>query len=222
MTTDTPPRRAAGTARGGRGATIAAVVCLVLGLGALGWSTWDLFWRPVVDPQAAATEVAALRAAWSEPGPAGPPLVLPGEPVALVRIPRFGTEVEYLVLAGTDPATLARGLGWYNGTAAPGEPGNFAVAGLRGTAGPLAAIAGLRAGDHVLVETRAAIHTYEITNDPAGTTVGETDTWVVQPVPGRPEVRPSEALLTLTTSGDLFRSGDRTVAFGRLEASRTK
>ena len=201
--------------------TLGAVAFLVIGLGALGWSVYELLLNPPVDQQASAQQRAALRQAW-ESGATASPTVQPGEAVALLRIPRLGDDFEQVVLAGTAPAVLRRGLGWYDGTAAPGEIGNFAVAGLRGTRGPFAALGDLRAGDQVIVETRTSVYTYELTNNPAELTVRDTDTWVIQPVPGRPEVKPTEALITLTTSQALFRSDDRTVAFGRLVSAAQK
>ncbi len=225
MAAETTPRRALPEKRGrrGRGLTIAGVVLLVLGLGSLGWSSYDLFWNPLVDPQVAAAEASDLRSRWqTEPVSTEPARPRPGEAVALLRIPKFGDAFEQPILAGTNQATLKRGLGWYDGTAAPGEVGNFAVAGHRGATGPFAPIMNLVVGDHVIVETRNAVYTYELTNNPAAMTVKDTDTWVIQPVPGKPEVRPTEALITLTTCQDLFRSPDRTIAFGKLVSTATK
>ena len=109
-----------------------------------------------------------------------------------------------------------------SGTAAPGQVGNFAVAGVRGLHGPFARLTELAAGDEVIVETASAVYTYALTNNPVELTVTDTDTWVLQPVPAQPEVRPSQALLTLTTSQDLFRSDTRTVAFGALVSTQSK
>jgi sortase A len=201
---------------------VAGVTLLVVGLGALGWSSYDLFWNPLIDPQVAAAEASDLRDEWRQPPPAEPVRPLPGEAVALIRIPKFGAEFEQPVLAGTDQPTLKKGLGWYDGTAAPGQVGNFAVAGHRGATGPFAPIMELHGGDQVIVETREATYTYELTNNPADMTVKDTDTWVIQPVPGKPELRPTEPLITLTTCQDLFRSPDRTIAFGRLVATQSK
>ena len=50
----------------------------------------------------------------------------------------------------------------------------------------------------------------------------DTDTWVLDPVPGEPESKPTKALLTLTTCQDLFRSPDRSVGFGHLASTKTK
>ena len=222
--TETAPRRALREKRGrrGRGLTVAGVTLLALGLGALGWSSYDLFWNPLVDPQVAAAEASDLRDEWQAPAPAEPARPLPGDAVALMRIPKFGAEFEQPVLAGTDQPTLKKGLGWYDGTAAPGAVGNFAVAGHRRTSGPFAPIMDHAVGDEVVGETRDAIFTNALTNNPAELTVKDTDTWVIQPVPGKPEVRPTEALLTLTTCEDLFRSADRTIAFATLVDTRAK
>jgi sortase A len=50
-------------------------------------------------------------------------------PEAILRIPRIGLEVP--VLEGTDKLTLNRGVGWIEGTARPGGPGNIGIAGHR-------------------------------------------------------------------------------------------
>ena len=219
--TTTTPRRAAKPRRAGRWVVSVGVLVLVVALGALGWSSYELLAKPPVDPQASAAEVAQLRERWRSEPDADPAAALPGEPVALLRVPAWG-DGEHLVVAGTDAASLTRGVGWYAGTAAPGQVGNFAVAGVRGLHGPFARLTELAAGDEVIVETASAVYTYALTNNPVELTVTDTDTWVLQPVPAQPEVRPSQALLTLTTSQDLFRSDTRTVAFGALVSTQSK
>ena len=47
-------------------------------------------------------------------------------------------------------------------------------------------------------------------------TVKDVDTWVLDPVPGKTNVKPTRALITLTTCQDLFHSPDRSVGFGHL------
>jgi sortase A len=49
-----------------------------------------------------------------------------------------------------------------------------------------------------------------------------TDTWVVDPVPGRPRAEPTRRLLTLTTCNPRWASTERLIVFGHLESSRTK
>ena len=49
-----------------------------------------------------------------------------------------------------------------------------------------------------------------------------TDTWVIDPVPGKPELNPTSALITLTTCPDLFHSSKRSVGFGHLVRTERK
>lgn len=221
--TASPARRALRTGRGLRPGFIVGLVILVGGLGAIGWSAYAVLWRPPVDARAATQAVADLRRQWADgvdPLEAVAELE-PGAPVATARIPALGDE-ELLVLAGTDDAVLTRGLGWYDQTAAPGTVGNFALAGLGQLRGPLADLGALSAGDQVVVETRTAVFTYTLTNEPGDTVVADTDTWVIQPVPGHPETAPTEALLTLTTDGGAFQSGTRTIAWATLADTELK
>lgn len=44
----------------------------------------------------------------------------------------------------------------------------------------------------------------------------DTDSWVLLPVPGQPDVPPHQAVITLTTGQDFIRSSDRSVGFGIL------
>ncbi len=212
------PRRA--VRRRGRVATWIPIAFLVPLLGLFGWSAYDLYLAPAVDPAASAQQVAALRQSW-DAGPRDPLLAAPGEAVAILRIPALGGR-EYPVLVGTSDDVLALGVGWYEGTAAPGEVGNFAVAGHRGLSGPLSRLDELPAGAEIVVETQAATHTYVLDSAPGLTRVAASDTWVVQPVPGEPELRPTRALITLTTAGDLVASDARLVATGPLADTRPK
>jgi sortase A len=68
-----------------------------------------------------------------------------GQAFALIRVPRFGSDYVRPVVKGTDLSVLDEGVGHYEGTAAPGEVGNFALAGHRVTyAKPFGQIAELR------------------------------------------------------------------------------
>ena len=127
------------------------------------------------------------------------------------------------MVAGTTLADLARGVGHYDATAAPGEVGNFALAGHRVTHGePFARLRTLRRGDEVVVETREAVFTYVMDTSPGDLTVKATASWVLEPVPDDPGASPTRALITLTTCQDLFHSPDRSVGFGHLASTRDK
>jgi sortase A len=149
--------------------------------------------------------------------------VIPGEAIGLLRIPAFGADYEVPILNGTDLSVLSKGVGHYESTAAPGQIGNFAVAGHRVTHGqPFAQLLDLKQGDEVIVETRDAIYTYALDDSPRQLTVKDSDTWVIDPVPGQPDIKPTQPLITLTTCQDLFRSADRSIGFGHLISTQNK
>lgn len=125
--------------------TVVGVLLVVAGFGCLGWVAWQYFGTNVTSEKAFHEETSQLREQWSAPGrkPAGnsqgtgelTPAVIPGDAMALLRIPAFGPDYEVPILSGTDLAILDRGVGHYTTTAMPGEVGNFAVAGHRVTHG---------------------------------------------------------------------------------------
>ena len=157
-----------------------------------------------------------------------PASTIPGNAVGLLRIPEFGPDFEVAVMTGTTPYALNVGVGWFENTAAPGQVGNFAVAGHRGASGPFVPLLDLRPGARIVVETRKEIHVYALTTSAADLTVDKTETWVVHPVPvppatgRRPVTEPTERLITLVTCRNFFHSPERSVAFGELVETITK
>ncbi|GAA3567042.1 hypothetical protein GCM10022197_23910 [Microlunatus spumicola] len=240
MTTEAPERgtRDARARRARRrrpsALTTLGVALLVAGLACLGWVGYQYVGTNVVAERTFDQQTQGLREQWRSAPPPAPPAgdpgvatgrtaEVPGSAIALLRVPRFGDTYEVPVVAGTDLRDLSRGVGHYDETAAPGEVGNFAVAGHRVTHGePFAKLLTLRKGDRVVVETRAAVFTYVMDTSPADLTVEETAGWVLDPVPDQPGADPTRALITLTTCQDLFHSPDRSVGFGHLESTRNK
>ncbi|MDO5092781.1 MAG: class E sortase [Propionibacteriaceae bacterium] len=219
-----PPRRRPGL----RLATI--VVSLVLVLGAAGFVAWE-FWGTAVVARAKAQERAAeLRARWDFTTPQErsqvPRLVVnpgSGEPQWLMRIPELWGEDTWPVVVGVAADDLTGGIGWYPGTAQPGQPGNFGVTGYCLTRGePFRQLRELPVGAEVIVETADATFTYELMSSAASLTVQQDDSWVLDPVPGRPDETPSQALMTLTTCEDLYPTSERSVAFGVLKTTELK
>jgi sortase A len=138
-----------------------------------------------------------------------------GDPFAMVYIPRLRSKTWATpVINGVDDASLAKGVGYYPGTAAPGEIGNFALAGHRATNGePLRDIDQLRAGDLVIVRTREAWFTYSLDRDQI---VSPQDVWVIDPVPFRNEGQLLGRRITLTTCHPRWSSEQRWVWWGSL------
>ncbi|WHT19538.1 class E sortase [Crossiella sp. CA-258035] len=86
-----------------------------------------------------------------------------GEGFAKVYIPAFGPDYVYTVLEGTTDQILEVGPGHYKGTAYPGQPGNFAVAGHRvGKGAPFNDIDLLESCDAILVETQTDWFVYRM------------------------------------------------------------
>jgi sortase A len=117
--------------------------------------------RAAVAPRSLKTPDRVDRRLWSEQrvrayeAIRGQPLA---PPLAVLRVPGAGIEVP--VLPGTDEATLNRAVGWIDGTARPGEPGNVGIAGHRD--GFFRGLKDLAVGDRITLETVQRTEEYVI------------------------------------------------------------
>lgn len=212
----------------------AMVLAGVVMLGYVGWQMWGTNY---VSERKQREAVASLERTWREgpaPGDSGedgdgaePAAVPLGAASALIRIPRFGDDYVMPVFEGVADEVLARGFGHFDGSADPGERGNYALAAHRVTHGePLRDMPLLRPGDEVLVETRDMRYTYVLDTDPNDLVVTFRDVWVVDPAPVNPTggVGPADdpQLITLTTCAELFHTDERMIAFGHLVSAEEK
>ena len=207
------------------------VLLIVGGLGLLGYVAWQFWGTNWVSHRTHERIVSQVEEEWERDatgstGTAGAAVEVPeGNVTALVRIPRFGDDYVVPVLEGTTDDVLAAGFGHFEDAADPGQVGNYAIAAHRVTHGePLRRMPDLRPGDEVVVETRTATYTYELTTGGDDLVVPFTAGWVVDPLPDNPDpggVEPNQAqgqrLITLTTCSELFHTDDRLVAFGVLK-----
>lgn len=131
-----------------------------------------------------------------------------GEPLATLRIPRFGKTWEWTVLEGTSDAVVADGPGHYRGTALPGEVGNAGFAAHRaGHGDPFIDFDLLVPGDRIHISQGKVTWTYEVTTKPE--IIKPTDVWVLDRfAPGR--------WLTLTTCWPKYGSSHRMYIRARL------
>lgn len=229
MATKTRARANEQKRRGNPVFTVLGTVLLLVGLTGLGYVAWEYFGTNITAQKSMDEKATDLREQWKAEPPAEPapdaeaPDRIPGDAIALLRVPRFGADYEVPILTGTDVDTLAKGVGWYDSSVHPGEIGNFALAGHRITHGePFAKALELQPGDEIIVETREATYTYVMDTSPADLTVVDTDTWVLDPVPGKPDQTPTEPIITITTCQDLFHSVDRSIGFGHLAHTEQK
>jgi sortase A len=177
----------------------------------------DLLERWELEVETGAAPGGALPGA-EDPTDDGPAeAVDPGTAVASIEFARPGSvivpvhEGPLFVVDGVTLEALKSGPGHYPGTARPGQPGNFAVAGHRTTYGaPFFNLDQLLAGDEVRVTGRDGVaHVYVVREQRI---VSPLDTWVVGPDPletGRPT-------LTLTTCHPRFSQAQRMIVFAEL------
>jgi sortase A len=126
-----------------------------------------------------------------------------GEAIGRIRIPKIG--ISFVVVQGTDGATLQKGPGHYPDTPLPGLPGTVAIAGHRTTyLAPFRRINDLRKGDEVSIEMPYARFTYRIDKTKI---VKPTAYSVIRPV--------GHNQLVLTACHPLYSAAQRYVVFAR-------
>jgi sortase A len=138
------------------------------------------------------------------------------EVFAIIRVPRLGSDWEWIVVDDVDLESLTRGPGHYSHSAMPGELGNLAIAGHRsGHGAPFHNLDRLQVGDTIEIERADGVWTYSV--DQAPTVIDPSDVWVVDPVPGAAaEAEPSERRITLTTCHPRYGSSQRMFVSGVL------
>lgn len=179
--------------------------------------------RPGSEPTVSAP--ASVEAASVEPGvQAGPRAPTASSAYAVLRIPRIGLTAPVARGIGKRSVLDKGYVGHYPRTAAPGRPGNFALAGHRNTHGePFRYVNRLRAGDEITIRTRDGEYLYRVDQVLAQTS--PRDTGVIAPVP-RSLVKPSYgysspgSYLTLTTCTPEFSSAYRLIVWAKLVSSQ--
>jgi sortase A len=143
-----------------------------------------------------------------------------GKAVAMLRIPRLGDDYRYAVVEGVDAEHLKKGPGHYPHTAMPGQIGNFVVSGHRTTyAAPFKEIDELERGDEIVVDAREARYTYRVTSQDI---VDPTEVDVLAPVPGKPDIRPIRAYITLSTCHPEYSAAQRLIVYGVLKETELR
>ncbi|MGW0200202.1 class E sortase [Nonomuraea sp. NPDC003201] len=139
----------------------------------------------------------------------------PGKPMALLRIPKLGRDYEYAVVEGVDTENLKKGPGHYPDSAMPGQVGNFVVSGHRTTyAAPFNEIDELERDDEIVVEAGGTTYTYRVTSQDI---VTPDEVEVFAPVPGKPDIRPIRAFITLSTCHPEYSAAERLIVYGVLK-----
>jgi sortase A len=141
-----------------------------------------------------------------------------GDAFAVMWFERPGSDTppvrdgELMVIEGVSLDVLRSGPGHYPESAAPGEEGNFAVAGHRTTHGaPFFHLDELEPGDEIHVVDLMGRHWRYVVR--TSMVVAPADVWVVGPDP----LGDGEPLMTLTTYHPRFSAAQRLVVFADLD-----
>ncbi|MER6583427.1 class E sortase [Nonomuraea sp. NPDC001023] len=143
-----------------------------------------------------------------------------GKAVAMLSIPRLGRDYRYAIVEGVDAEHLKKGPGHYPDSAMPGQVGNFVVSGHRTTyAAPFKELDELERGDEIIVDAREARYTYRVTSQDV---VEPTEVEVLAPVPGKPDIRPIRAYITLSTCHPEYSAAQRLIVYGVLKKTELR
>ncbi len=171
---------------------------------------WGPTGDPTVTPSATSSSASAPASA-----PAPAPEVQ-GTPIAGLYIPRL--DKNWIVVEGVTQKDLRYAPGHYPTSALPGQLGNFSIAGHRNRA-TFWRLDELDDGDVIVAEDRDNWHIYRVTRNHI---VKPSEVAVVAPVPGEPNAKPTDAMLTLTTCHPKFDNYERLIIHAKLDRTQAK
>ncbi len=130
-----------------------------------------------------------------------------GQAIGRISVPSLG--IEYIVVQGTDEASLQKGPGHYPQTALPGLGQTVAIAGHRTTyLAPFRRLNELKPGQRVVLTMRYGRFTYRVQRTRV---VTPTSWWIIKNV--------GYERLVLSACNPLYSAAQRIVAFARLESA---
>jgi sortase A len=133
-----------------------------------------------------------------------------GAAVGRIKIKKI--KANFVLVNGTDPASLRKGPGIYDDVPFPGAPGTTAIAGHRTTyLAPFRKINKMKKGDEVVVEMPYGIFTYEVEKTRI---VKPTALWVIN--------RVDHDRLVLSACHPLYSAAKRFIVFARLVAAQAR
>jgi sortase A len=128
-----------------------------------------------------------------------------GDPIGRIAIPQIGAD--FVVVQGTDSATLRKGPGHYPSTTFPGLPGTVAIAGHRTTyLAPFRNVDELKHGDRIVLTMPYGRFSYAVERTQI---VKPTALWVTRDV--------GYQRLVLSACHPLYSAAQRIIVFARLQ-----
>lgn len=133
-----------------------------------------------------------------------------GDPIGRIDIPRVGAD--FVVVQGTDAASLRKGPGHYPATTFPGLPGTVAIAGHRTTyLAPFRDVDQLKPGDRIVLTTLYGRFAYAVER-----------TRIVAPTAVQVTRDVGYDRLVLSACHPLYSAAQRIVVFARLRAVQAR
>ena len=133
-----------------------------------------------------------------------------GDPIGRIEIPAIGAD--FVVVHGTDDATLRKGPGHYPSTAFPGLTGTVAIAGHRTTyLAPFRRVDDLGSGDRIVLTMPYARFAYRVQRTQI---VDPRALWVTRDV--------GYQRLVLSACHPLYSAAERIIVFARLERAEAR
>jgi sortase (surface protein transpeptidase) len=147
-------------------------VFITAGMVVLLFVVYELYITDIFSAQKQASATSALDKEWDTvvgAGAGGGPVrqnhydLTDGSGIAKIYIPSLGEDYHYTVIEGTTQADLAIGPGHYTGSALPGQPGDFAIAGHRVSEGaPFNEMDLIQSCDAIVIETQSDWYVYRM------------------------------------------------------------
>jgi sortase (surface protein transpeptidase) len=135
---------------------------ITAGLVVLLFVVYELYVTDLFSAAKQADASSALDNQWAKDRQLHPELI-DGQAFARMYIPAFGADYHFTIQEGTDENSLAIGPGHYKGTALPGQPGNFGVAGHRvGKGAPFNDLDQLNSCDSIIIENQTDFFVYKV------------------------------------------------------------
>ncbi|GAA4568222.1 hypothetical protein GCM10023176_22160 [Micromonospora coerulea] len=205
------------------GVRITGEVLITFGLVVLLFAGYEIWGKSVIVDAHQNDLTSELAQEWApDPtvGPTGPSAKpappVEGKPIAGLYIPKL--DKHWVVVEGVTPDDIRYAPGHYPKSALPGEVGNFAVAGHRIRA-TFWRLDELRTGDDIVVEGKNEWFIYKVYRSHI---VKPYQVEVVAPVPMKPDAKPTEKLLTLTTCNPKFDNYQRLIIHARFDHAQAK
>jgi sortase A len=161
-TKERPPAPPLG--KGGAAIRTVGELLITAGLVVLLFVVYEIYVTDLYSAGKQADASSELDGDWSDsPERQVRPELVDGKAFARIHIPAFGADFNFTIQEGTTEAALEVGPGHYKGTALPGEPGNFAVAGHRvGKGAPFNDLDNLSSCDQIVIETQTDFFIYQV------------------------------------------------------------